>query len=125
MERNRIRYFIIAVILFVLGYLSRSTSGMLWRNLSFLLIAAASYFIFSILFKKAAAWVLVIINLFFHYILQLLSITSHNILNESEIVRFIIGSPFSKDVLFYIFLGTLTGVALELFMRQFNKISMG
>lgn len=128
MDRNRIRYFIIAVVFFVTGYLSRTMAGMIWRELSFFLICVGSYLIFSIQFRKAAAWVLILINLVVQCGLQFLSrfsIEWYNYIYNSEIGGFILGAPFDVNMFLYIILGTLGGAALELALRQFNKIGMG
>lgn len=128
MERNRIRYFMIAVVFFVLGYFTRTLNGTLCRELSFVLICAGSYFIFAIWFKKAAAWVLIIVNFifqsFWHY-LSRFSVELYNYIYNSEIGGLILGAPFELKIFFFIFLGTISGAALELGLRQFNKVGMG
>ncbi len=128
MDRNRIRYFFVAVAMFIMGYLARTNNEALWRELSFVLISAGSYFIFSIMFKKSASWVLIIINLGLHYSLhslRMFSWTFYNNIYDSEIGKFIIGGPLEYKMFFFVFLGTCGGAALELAMRQFNKIGMG
>lgn len=128
MERNRIKYFCIAVAFFVLGYLSRIPDVMIWRKFSFLLLSAGMFFIFAIQFKKAASWLLVIINLIVCcgiHILRLMHIEFYNNIYDSPVGSFILGGPFNIDMFIYIFLGTLAGASLELALRPFNKIGMG
>lgn len=128
MDRNRIRYFFVAVAFFIIGYLARTMNGVIWHELSFLLICAGSYFIFSIQFRKAAAWVLILINVIVQCGLQFLSCFSlewYNFIYNSKVGGFILGAPFDVDMMLYIILGTLGGAALELALRKFNKIGMG
>ena len=128
MERNRIRYFIFALTFFVLGYLSRATSGGLWRELSFVLISAGVFFIFAIWLRKSASWVVMLVSLLFCTVIQILSqlnIGFYNEIYNSRIGGFILGAPFDLKMLIYIVLGISGGAAVELALRQFNKIGMG
>lgn len=128
MERNRIRYFIIAVIFIVLGYLSRTMDGIIWKEFSFVLLCAGSYFIFAIQFRKAASWVLIFINFIVQGGLQFLRACNfpfYNFIYDSDIGKFILGGPFNKDMFLFILLGTLGGAVFELALRQFNKVGMG
>ncbi|MGN1457078.1 MAG: DUF2809 domain-containing protein [Acutalibacteraceae bacterium] len=128
MERNRIRYFLFAVGFFVLGYLSRATSGGLWRELSFVLISAGVFFIFAIILRKSASWVIMLVSLALCTGLQSLRmchIDFYNQIYDSKIGGFILGAPFDIKMLIYIVLGIFGGAAVELALRQFNKIGMG
>ncbi len=128
MERNRIRYFIIAVALLVCGYLTRTMVDVFWHHTSFALITAGLYFIFAIIFKKAAAWVLLILDLFVCcglQVLRTLSIEWYNTFYDSAIGEFVIGGPFSTTTLTYIFIGAVAGALIELGLRQFNQVGMG
>lgn len=128
MERNRIRYFCFAVAFFVLGYLSRATKGGLWRELSFVLISAGVFFLFAIWLRKAASWIIMFVSFVFCTGLQYLSlfhIDFYNKIYESDLGGFILGAPFNVNMFFYIALGICGGAAIELALRQFNKIGMG
>lgn len=128
MERNRIRYFCFAVAFFVLGYLSRATSGGLWRELSFVLISAGVFFIFAIILRKSASWVVMLVSLVLCTGLQFLSLFNiefYNNIYNSNLGGFIIGAPFDKNMFIYIILGICGGASVELALRQFNKIGMG
>lgn len=128
MERNRIRYFCFAITFFILGYLSRATSGGLWRELSFVLIAAGVFFIFAIIFRKSASWVIMLASLVLCTGLQFLRlchIDFYNKIYDSQLGGFILGAPFDMNMLIYIVLGVFAGASVELALRQFNKIGMG
>lgn len=128
MERNRIRYFCFAVAFFILGYLSRATSGGLWRELSFVLISAGVFFVFAIIFRKSASWVIMLVSLTLCTGLQFLRlchIDFYNQIYDSQLGGFILGAPLDMDMLIYIVLGIFAGASVELALRQFNKIGMG
>ena len=128
MERNKLRYTTVAVLFLVFGYISRTVSLSVARQASFVLITAGVFFILSLIFRKAASWVLVLIDLiiceglnFF----RLLQFPQYNAFYDSEIGRFIFGGPFNTGMMFFILVGALAGAALELCLRQFNQIGMG
>ncbi len=128
MERDKLRYFIIAVAFLVCGYLTRTLSDWFWYYTSFTLITGGIYFLLSIILKKAAAWVLLILDLFICCGLQVLrefSVEWYNAFYDSQIGSFIIGGPFSTTLFTYIFIGCVAAALLELGLRQFNKVGMG
>ncbi len=128
MERNRIRYFIVAVALLIFGYVTRTFDDVFWKNTSYAIITAGVYFIIAIILKKAAAWVVLIIDLFICCGLQtlrLFSVEWYNTFYDSDIGRFIIGGPFSVTIFTYIFIGSVIGALLEIGLRQFNQVGMG
>lgn len=128
MERNKLRYFIIAVLFLVFGYVARTVPGSITRQASFSLITAGIFFILAIILKKAAAWVLIIIDLLICgglQLLRLLQFPGYNAFYDSDFGRFVIGGPFETRMFFFIMLGALVGASLELCLRQFNQIGMG
>lgn len=128
MERNRIRYFIVSVVFLVCGYLTRTIIDVFWHNTSFALITVGLYFLLAILFRKAAAWVLLILDLFIGcglQVLRTLDVEWYNDFYDSAIGVFVIGGPFSTTTLTYIFIGAVAGALLELGLRQFNQVGMG
>ena len=52
MERNRIRYFIVAVALLIFGYVTRTFDDVFWKNTSYAIITAGVYFIIAIILKS-------------------------------------------------------------------------
>ncbi len=137
MQRNRIAYFIIAVILIVVGYIVRITdiaisSGMDEKKFamegSFVFIAMGFYFLLAVVFRKAACWVIGIIDFAMIAFLQLfrkMEYGWYNAFYEGEIGRIVVGGPFELRLFIYIFIGMILGAALELILRQYNSIGLG
>ncbi len=128
MERNRLRYFIVAVAMLVCGYFARSIDDVIWQQTSFAIVTAGIYFLFAIVMKKAASWVLVVINLVvcvgIHF-LNMLDFEWYNYFYNSEIGRFIIGGPADLIMLGYIAVGTVAAALMEVLLRQYNQVGMG
>ena len=112
MQRNRILYFIIAVFLIVVGYVVRMTDismnplveecGLAMEG-SFVFITMGIYFLIAIISKKAAWY----IDIY-----------------ESHAGRIVIGGPFELRIFVYILVGMVLGIALELVLRQYNKVGL-
>lgn len=128
MERNKLRYSFFAILFLVLGYIARTGGDTFARQASFILITAGIFFIFSLILKKAAGWVLVMIDLLIcggiHF-LRLLQFPEYNKIYDSDIGKFILGGPFDTKIFLYILIGAVGAAAIELCLRQFNKIGMG
>ncbi len=136
MQRNRIRYFIIGVILIVVGYIVRVTDVSLGGSVedkkfamegSFVFITMGIYFIVAIIFKKAAAWVvggIAFLAVSFLQLFRKMEFGWYNSLYESDIGRIIIGGPFELRLFIYILIGMILGAALELVLRQYNQIGL-
>ena len=128
MERNRLVYFIIGVIMLGLGYIVRFVGLDFSKEGSFFLIIMGLYFIIAIIFKKAATWVLLVIDLFvgvgMQY-LRMINVPWYNRLYDSRIGQLLIGGPFETRLLIYILLGAAFGAVLEIVIRQYNWIGLG
>ncbi|MBQ9461374.1 MAG: hypothetical protein IJU51_05580 [Clostridia bacterium] len=136
MQRNRILYFIIAVVLIIVGYIVRVTDMSMnptsdERRLamegSFVFITMGVYFLVAVIFKKAAAWVVGGISFFSVAFLQIFRKMEYGWyidIYESNIGRIIIGGPFELRLLLYILVGMILGIALELVLRQYNKVGL-
>lgn len=137
MQRNRIAYFVIAVVLIVVGYIVRVTdvsvaSGMDEKKFamegSFVFIAMGFYFLTAVIFRKAAAWVVGIIDFVLIALPQLFRKMEYGWYNgfyEGNVGRVMIGGPFELRLFVYIFIGMILGAALELVLRQYNSIGLG
>ena len=135
MQRNRILYFIIAVFLIVVGYVVRMTDismnplveecGLAMEG-SFVFITMGIYFLIAIISKKAAAWVVGGIS----YLLAVNSAARkvevgwYIDIYESHAGRIVIGGPFELRIFVYILVGMVLGIALELVLRQYNKVGL-
>lgn len=137
MQRNRIAYFIIAVVLIVVGYVVRVTdvsvsSGVGAKKLamegSFVFIAMGFYFITAIVLRKAAAWVcggIAFAVLAFPQLFRKMEYGWYNSFYDGNVGRIVLGGPFEFRIFVYIFIGMILGAALELVLRQYNSIGLG
>ena len=136
MQRNRILYFIIAVFLIVVGYVVRMTDismnplveecGLAMEG-SFVFITMGIYFLIAIISKKAAAWVVGGISYLLVAFLQIFRKVEFGWyidIYESSVGRIVIGGPFQFRLFIYIFIGMILGAALELVLRQYNKVGL-
>ena len=136
MQRNRILYFIIAVFLIVVGYIVRVTdvsinAGPEERKIamegSFVFITMGMYFLVAVIFKKAAAWVVAGISFlfvaFFFFFFKM-EFGWYIDIYESDIGRVVIGGPFALRLFLYMLVGMILGIALELILRQYNKVGL-
>ncbi len=136
MQRNRILYFIIAVFLIVVGYIVRVTdvsinAGPEERKIamegSFVFITMGMYFLVAVIFKKAAAWVVAGISFLFVAFFQIfrkMEFGWYIDIYESDIGRVVIGGPFALRLFLYMLVGMILGIALELILRQYNKVGL-
>lgn len=136
MQRNRILYFIIGVVLIIVGYIVRVTDLSIGGDIgekkfamegSFVFITMGMYFIVAVVFRKAAAWVVGGVSFLLVAFLQLfrkMEFGWYNSLYESEVGRIIIGGPFEFRLFIYILIGMVLGAALELVLRQYNQIGL-
>ena len=136
MKRNRILYFIIGVVLIIVGYIVRVTDLSIGGDIeekkfamegSFVFITMGMYFIVAVVFRKAAAWVVGGVSFLLVAFLQLfrkMEFGWYNSLYESEVGRIIIGGPFEFRLFIYILIGMVLGAALELVLRQYNQIGL-
>lgn len=137
MQRNRIVYFIIAVILIVVGYVVRITdlsvsSGIGAKKFamegSFVFIAMGLYFITAVIFRKAACWVcgsIAFVVLSIPQLFRKMEYGWYNSFYDGSAGRIVLGGPFELRVFVYIFIGMILGAALELVLRQYNQIGLG
>jgi|GEM_PF-5334880 len=137
MHRNRIVYFIIAVILIVIGYVVRVTDVSMTpggdeRKLamegSFVFITMGFYFISAIIFRKAAAWIVggaAFIFVAFFQLFRKMEYGWYIGMYESQAGRIVLGGPFSARLFIYILIGAVLGAALEIVLRQYNRIGLG
>ena len=88
-----------------LGYIVRFVGLDFSKEGSFFLIIMGLYFIIAIIFKKAATWVLLVIDLFvgvgMQY-LRMINVPWYNRLYDSRIGQLLIGGPFETRLLIYI-----------------------
>ncbi|MBQ3887692.1 MAG: hypothetical protein II735_06955 [Clostridia bacterium] len=136
MQRNRILYFIIGVVLIIVGYIVRVTDLSIGGDIeekkfamegSFVFITMGMYFIVAVVFRKAAAWVVGGVSFLLVAFLQLfrkMEFGWYNSLYESEVGHIIIGGPFEFRLFIYILIGMVLGAALELVLRQYNQIGL-
>ena len=137
MQRNRIVYFIIAVVLIAVGYIVRITdvsvsSGIGVKKFamegSFIFIAMGFYFLTAIIIRKGAAWVCgaaAFVVLSIPQLFRLMEYGWYNSFYDGNVGRIIIGGPFEPRLFVYIFIGMILGAALELLLRQYNQIGLG
>ncbi len=136
MQRNRIMYFIIGVVLIVIGYVVRITgisiasavdSRKFAMEGSFVFITMGVYFIIAIIIKKAAAWVVggaAFLIVAFLQLFRKMEFGWYISIYESNVGRVVIGGPFELRLFIYIFVGMILGAALELILRQYNKVGL-
>ncbi len=136
MQRNRILYFLIGAVLITAGYIVRITdisisAGADERKFamegSFVFITMGFYFIFAVLFRRAAAWVVggaAFLTVAFFQLFRKMEFGWYNSLYESSAGRVVLGGPFEFRLLIYIFIGTLLGAALEIVLRQYNRVGL-
>lgn len=137
MQRNRIVYFIIAVVLIVVGYVVRVTdvsvdSGIGAKKFamegSFIFIAMGFYFITAIILRKAASWVcgsVAFVVIAIPQLFRKMEYGWYNSFYDGNMGRIILGGPFEARIFAYIFIGMILGAALELVLRQYNRIGFG
>lgn len=128
MVRNKLLYFIIAVVLMAAGYVIRTLSVDHAMEVSFVFISMGSYFLVALILRKAASWVLYLVDFAIVGGLQGLSKMNfkwYNIFYASDIGKIIIGGPFDLMLFVYILIGVTLGSILEVVIRQFNKIGLG
>ncbi len=128
MKRNRIVYFIVAAIFIAAGYVIRIMNFHLSMEGSFVFISIGVYFLLAVFFRKAAAWVLVILDFALMGGLQGLSKLNfqwYNLFYKSELGQIIIGGPLSLRIALYILMGIFLGAVLEILFRQYNRIGLG
>ncbi len=128
MRRNRIVYFIIAAVLMAAGYVIRYMDQGPSMEGSFIFISMGVYFLAAVMFRKAAAWVLCIVDLIIMLGLQSMSrmnIDWYSTFYKSYIGNMIIGGPFTTRIIIYIVMGIALGTILEILIRQYNCIGMG
>ena len=128
MVRNRIIYLIIAGILLALGYVTRTLAVERSMEISFVFIAMGLYFIIALILRKAASWVLVLVDFAVVGGLQGLSKLNfkwYNLFYASDLGNIIIGGPFNLMNFVYILMGVALGAILEVVIRQFNRIGLG
>lgn len=125
MDRNKLLYFIVGATLIVFGYVTRVMQVENYYRSSTILITMGLFFIFALMFKKANAGVLILIDLLVCgglHLVRLTNIPWYNILYDSKIGEVILGGPFHYMVLVYVLCGTFLGLLFEMIMRQYNKI---
>ncbi len=125
MDRNKLLYFIVGAALIVFGYATRVMQVENYYRSSTILITMGLFFIFALMFKKANAGVLILIDLLVCgglHLVRLTNIPWYNILYDSKIGEVILGGPFQYMVLVYVLCGTFLGLLFEMIMRQYNKI---
>lgn len=128
MERNRILYFIIGVILTGLGYAMRVMQVENYYRGSAIIIAMGLYFIFAVMFKKASAFFLTAIDILICgglHIVRFANIPWYNIIYDSQVGELILGGPFKWQVLLYVLCGTVLGLFFEKIVSQYNRIGLG
>lgn len=128
MVRNRIIYLIIAGILLALGYVTRTLAVERSMEISFVFIAMGLYFIIALILRKAASWVLFLVDFAVVGGLQGLSKLNfkwYNLFYASDLGNIIIGGPFNLMNFVYILMGVALGAILEVVIRQFNRIGLG
>ncbi len=136
MQRNRILYFIIGVVLIIMGYIVRVTDMSMNPTIdekrlamegSFVFITMGIYFLIAVIFKKAAAWVVGGISYLlvaFFQIFRKMEFGWYIDIYESNVGRIVIGGPFELRIFLYILVGMVLGIALELVLRQYNKVGL-
>ncbi len=136
MKRNRILYFIVGVVLIVLGYIVRVADangtpdpeeGMFAMEGSFIFITMGLYFLVAVVLRKAAAWVVggvAFLLVSFFQLFRKMEFGWYNNLYESDVGRIVIGGPFELRIFVYILIGMILGAALELVLRQYNQIGL-
>ena len=128
MVRNRILYFIIAAILMTLGYVTRTLAVERSMEISFVFNSMGLYFLIALILRKAASWVLFLVDFAGVGGLQGLSKLNfkwYNLFYASDIGHIIIGGPFNLMYFVYILIGVALGAILEVVIRQFNRIGLG
>ena len=128
MKRNRIVYFIIAAVLMTAGYVIRFMDQGPSMEGSFIFISMGVYFLAAIVLRKAAAWVLCIVDLAIMIGLQSMSkmnIEWYDSFYRSYIGNMVIGGPVTTRIIIYIVMGMALGTILEILIRQYNRIGMG
>lgn len=136
MQRNRIMYFIIAVVLLAIGYVVRVTGLSIVTAVdnrkftmegSFVFITMGVYFLIAVIFKKAAAWVvggIAFVGVGFFQLFRKMEFGWYIDIYESNIGRIIFGGPFGPRLFIYILIGVILGAALEIVLRQYNKVGL-
>ena len=136
MQRNRILYFLIGAVLVAAGYVVRVTDisvsvGGDERKFamegSFVFITMGVYFLFAVIFRRAAAWLvggIAFISVSFFQIFRKMEYGWYIDIYESSAGRVVLGGPFELRLLIYIFIGTILGAALELVLRQYNRVGL-
>ena len=128
MDRNRILYFIIGVVIAGLGYALRVMQVENYYRGSAILIAMGIYFILTVLFKRANAFVLFMMDVLLCgglHLIRLANIPWYNYIYDSPFGTLVIGGPYNTMILVYVLCGTILGLFFEMVMRQYNKIGLG
>ena len=129
-------YFIIAVVFLAIGYVVRVAGLTIVASVdsrkftmegSFVFITMGVYFLTAVIFKRAAAWVvggIAFIAVGFFQIFRKMEFGWYIDIYESNVGRIVIGGPFQFRLFIYIFIGMILGAALEIVLRQYNKVGL-
>lgn len=136
MHRNRLKYFIIAAVLIVIGYIVRLTDITMTPNEeekkfamegSFVFITMGIYFLIALILRKAAAWIVGGVAFLFVAFFQLFRMMEYGwyiSIYDSYAGRVVLGGPFAPRLLVYILIGAILGAALEIILRQYNRVEL-
>ncbi len=136
MHRNRLKYFIIAAVLIVIGYIVRLTDITMTPNEeekkfamegSFVFITMGIYFLTALILRKAAAWIVGGVAFLFVAFFQLFRMMEYGwyiSIYDSYAGRVVLGGPFAPRLLVYILIGAILGAALEIILRQYNRVEL-
>ena len=129
-------YFIIGMVLLAIGYVVRVTGLSIVTSVdnrkftmegSFVFITMGIYFLAAVIFRKAAAWVVggvAFVAVGFFQKKKKMEFGWYIDIYESNVGRIVIGGPFQFRLFIYIFIGMILGAALEIVLRQYNKVGL-
>ncbi len=136
MHRNRLKYFIIAAVLIVIGYIVRLTDITMTPNEeekkfamegSFVFITMGIYFLTALILRKAAAWIVggaAFLFVAFFQLFRMMEYGWYISIYDSYAGRVVLGGPFAPRLLVYILIGAILGAALEIILRQYNRVEL-
>ena len=128
MDRNKLLYFIIGVVLVTFGYATRVMQVENYYRSSTILIAMGMFFILALMFRKANEGILILIGLLICgglHAMRLINIPWYNVIYDSDVGTLILGGPFQYMVLVYVLCGTALGLFFEMVVKQYNRIGLG
>ena len=136
MHRNRLKYFIIAAVLIVIGYIVRLTDITMTPNEeekkfamegSFVFITMGIYFLTALILRKAAAWIVggaAFLFVAFFQLFRMMEYGWYISIYDSYAGIVVLGGPFAPRLLVYILIGAILGAALEIILRQYNRVEL-